>query len=80
MSVMAKKRPADEPSGKPRVPLKPVVGFRAEPDLHEALELLAAEEQRKMAQLIAILVKEAMAARGRYQHPKPIKPKRTPEP
>lgn len=70
--TMARKRPDKPDDSKPpesKAPLKPVVGFRAEPDLHAALELLAADEQRKMAQMIAILVKEAMIARGKWAPP-----------
>lgn len=50
-------------------------GTRLEVDLDAAVLSLAEAEDRKLAQMIAILVREAMVARGLYQRkpPKPAK-------
>jgi hypothetical protein len=55
-----------------------MAGTRLEPDVHAIVVALSEQEDRKIAQMIAILVKEALAARGLYKRkppPSAAKPK-----
>ncbi len=61
MNLMAKKEKADEEQQQPK---KPTLGFRAEPDILAAVTRVCRREMRKPAQLIAILVREALEQRG----------------
>ncbi len=42
-------------------------GLRLDPDLRDALARVAAEEDRSVAQVIRVLLREALAARGRKE-------------
>lgn len=44
----------------------PVIGFRATPEMRAVIEALADEERRKVAQMLAILVEDALVARGKW--------------
>ncbi len=67
MSSVAKKtsaKPEEQPEPDP-VP-NPVLGFRVTPRLHADIKRVAGKERRKIAQLLFLLVEEAMVARGEH--------------
>jgi hypothetical protein len=56
----------------------PMIGFRPPQDVAEVLAALAAAEDRNLAQMTLVLVKEALRARGRLSAPAPHPPPDTP--
>ncbi len=50
---------------------KPMISFRASPEVAEAIRALAAEDRRPISQFLAVLVEDAIAKRkpAERQHP-----------